>query len=109
MLTALLESEGHQVAATTDPAVVMSEMVRFEPQVVLLDIHMPGATGYEVAREIRNEFGGKPIIVAVTGSSPRDPNTYESALHAGFNHYLTKPYRAESLLALLSKHSTPIS
>ena len=101
ILTALLETDGHQVVATTDPATVVSEMRRFEPQVVLLDIRMPGANGYEIARGIRDQPGGQPIIIAVTGSRGDAARTYQPALLAGFNHYVTKPYRPESLLALV--------
>ncbi|GAB2610600.1 ATP-binding response regulator [Novilysobacter erysipheiresistens] len=60
------------------------------PQLVLLDIGMPGMDGYEVARRIRGDPGyGQPVLVAITGwSHPRD---LERSHAAGFDHHLAKP------------------
>jgi DNA-binding response OmpR family regulator len=68
--------------------------------VVLLDINLPGMTGWEVARRLRWEFGNKPLLVALTscGAEEDVSNSREAGLHL----HLTKPADPEQLRALLA-------
>ena len=77
------------------------ELLEFQPDVVLLDIGMPGIDGYETCRRIRREkSGASPLIVALTGwGQARDK---ERALQAGFDLHLTKPASPAALQQLLA-------
>jgi two-component system CheB/CheR fusion protein len=79
----------------------------FKPQVVLLDLGMPGMDGYEVARLVRGTPWGKDaMLVAVTGWGQSEHR--ERAKAAGIDEHLTKPVRSETLEAILieSEHRT---
>lgn len=101
MLGMLLETEGHAVVSITDGAKVVPTVVRERPQVVLLDLNMGEHSGYEIAREIREQLGGGITIVAVTGM--RQQTDHMLAMMAGFNHYLTKPYNPDTLIELIKR------
>jgi PAS domain S-box-containing protein len=94
----LLGSAGHQVR-TAYAASQAIEMAReFVPDVVLLDIGLPGMNGYELARELRH-FRPEALYIALTGyGQDRDRRR---AMEAGFDHHLTKPVDVASLNALL--------
>ena len=109
MLSLLLEGEGHEVKTLTDGRAAPDAVEQFRPQIVMLDLHMPNADGFEVARQIRDRFGARPIIIAMTGTSYDDHNAYEKAMRAGFNHYLTKPYLPGSVFDLIKRYSTESS
>jgi CheY-like chemotaxis protein len=73
----------------------------FHPDVVLLDIGLPGIAGYEVARQLRQqpEFSGT-LLVAVTGYGQEEDRRRSRA--AGFNHHLVKPVSPEVLRQILA-------
>jgi len=72
----------------------------FRPQIVLLDIGMPGMNGYDVARHIRAmEWGREIQLVAVTGWGQDEDRRQASA--AGFDHHCVKPIDVDSLGKLL--------
>jgi CheY-like chemotaxis protein len=69
------------------------------PDIVLLDIGLPGLDGYEVAREWRRRFGRHARLVALTGyGSPEDRRR---TAQAGFDAHLVKPVALDQLMALL--------
>jgi len=101
MLSSLLQQEGHEVLEVYRGDAVLSMVRRYEPDAVLLDIGMPGLTGFEIARELREGLRQAcPLLVAVTAWD--QPSAKELGKLSGFNHYLVKPYSAEELLGLLS-------
>jgi CheY-like chemotaxis protein len=67
------------------------------PDVAILDIGMPGLSGFDLARELRKAPRGAPFQIALTGW-PRE--TVEK--QGGFNHVLSKPVQLDSLLTLLA-------
>ncbi len=72
----------------------------FRPDIVILDIGMPGLDGYETCRRIREEFGSSLVIVALTGwGQERDKH---KAMQAGFDVHLTKPADPTLLEELLA-------
>jgi len=99
-LRRLLELQRHQVEVVHDGEAAVEALSRSEPEVVLLDISLPGMDGLEVARRIRARGGAHhPLLVAVTGLG-RDEDRRRSA-DAGFDHHLVKPIDIASLAALM--------
>ena len=100
-LSALLQHDGHEVIEAYNGGGVLSLVRSRDPHAVLLDIGMPGATGFEVARELRLRLGRTcPALIAITAWT--QPAAREMGRLSGFNHYLTKPYSAQDLRALLA-------
>jgi signal transduction histidine kinase len=67
----------------------LADVREFRPDIVILDIGMPGLDGYETCRRIREEFGSSLVVVALTGwGQERDKL---KAMEAGFDMHLTKP------------------
>jgi signal transduction histidine kinase len=99
-LAALLRMEGHEVTSVHDGPVALSAFNEIKPEVALLDIGMPGLTGYEVARKMRQSALGATItLIAITGWG-QDVDK-ERAFAAGFDHHLTKPVDPHRLIDLL--------
>jgi PAS domain S-box-containing protein len=102
--TLLLELEGLEVQTAADGAQAISTARQFQPDVVMLDIGLPGMNGFEVARKLRAEFGdASMLMIAVTGYG--QPEDIRKSKDAGFDHHLIKPVVHERLMALIS--STP--
>ena len=99
-LAALLRMEGHEVTSVHDGPVALSVFGELKPDVALLDIGMPGLTGYEVARKMRQSAPRAPLtLIAITGWG-QDIDK-ERAFAAGFDHHLTKPVDPQRLVELL--------
>jgi len=100
-LAAILNDEGHQVREVYRGTEVMRLLAEFDADVALVDIGMPGMSGYDVARELRQEYGpGKPLLIAVTGWKQSSDRIL--AKLAGFDHHLAKPFESSELLKLLA-------
>ena len=101
MLSTLLGDEGHDVQGVYNGDAVMPLVAKLEPDVVILDIAMPGRSGYAVARDIAEKYPAqKPTVIAITGKAI-DPADQMLSEIVGFDHYLLKPYSPDELLALL--------
>lgn len=98
LVRTILERSGHQVFEASDGEEAVSEALRIHPDLIILDIHMPGLDGFEVIEKLRNEdrFSNTPII-ALTASAMMGDR--ERAMAAGFTGYITKPIRLEALRA----------
>jgi signal transduction histidine kinase len=99
-LAMLLRVDGHEVVIAHDGSAALAAFASFIPDVVLLDIGMPGTNGYEVAEEIRHSQPGAHIkLIAITGWGQESDK--ERAFAAGFDHHLTKPVDTRQLSELL--------
>ncbi len=99
-LAIILRLEGHEVDLAHDGASALRSFESRRPDVALLDIGMPGANGYEVARRIRSTpAGGDVLLIAITGWAQDSDRAQSRA--AGFDHHLTKPVEPETLIGLL--------
>jgi len=99
-LELLLRSLGHQTRTVHDGAQALRVSPEFRPDIVLLDIGMPGLNGYEVARRLRALERGRPLrIVAVTGWDQESDRM--RAHESGFDLHLVKPVDPEILTRLL--------
>jgi signal transduction histidine kinase len=100
-LAILLKVLGGEVALAHSGRAALECVDTFRPDVVLLDIGMPGMDGYEVARRIRSNPANRSIsLIALTGWG-QDEDRKRSAA-AGFNHHLVKPADIEQLRQLLT-------
>ena len=100
-LTELLREEGHETHGVYDGNDVMPALREFDPDVVLLDISMPGMIGWDVARKIRQACGQqRPLLIAISGVYKEAADQILGKL-AGFNYYLAKPYDPSVLMTLL--------
>jgi PAS domain S-box-containing protein len=97
LLASLLKTFGCEVEAANDGAKALETAASFQPEVIMLDVNMPGMDGYEACRRIRNESWGKNIVLlAVTGFAGDE--TEKRAQASGFDQLLTKPVRAAEIL-----------
>jgi signal transduction histidine kinase len=97
----LLELSGYEVQQAHDGSEGLAKARPFMPDVVLLDIGLPGMDGYEVARKLRKLPGlERVLIVALTGYSQAEDR--QRSAEAGFDHHLTKPVDPDELQALLA-------
>lgn len=99
-LAMLLRMSGHEVEVAANGESALALAGTFRPQVVLLDLGLPGMDGFEVARRLRArpELAATRLI-AITGyGQARDR---QATAAAGFERHLTKPVDVDSLLALL--------
>jgi signal transduction histidine kinase len=86
----LLDQLGHEVASAASGDEALDVARRFRPEVVLLDIGLPGLDGYEVARQLRGfDETRASRLIAVTGYG--QPSDRERSSAAGFDHHLVKP------------------
>jgi PAS domain S-box-containing protein len=100
MMRILLESSGHEVHDAADGASGVELASRLEPEVVLIDIGLPGLDGYEVARRIRATLRGGPRLVALSGYG--QPEDKQRAFAAGFDDHLVKPADPARLASILA-------
>lgn len=97
----ILELEGHAVAWVYDGLAVRDQLGTFHPDVLLVDIGLPGLDGYQVAQQVRQENAKeKLMLVAVTGYGGELNRA--RALAAGFDHYLVKPVNIKALQSVLA-------
>ncbi len=100
-LAMLLRLKGHDVRTAHDGAAALDVARTFGPQVVLLDIGLPGMDGYEVARRLRREEGLKGVLlVALTGYGQEEDR--RRSREAGFNRHLVKPVEPGALNEVLT-------
>jgi PAS domain S-box-containing protein len=106
-LAVVLRMWGHEVRiAHSGPQAV--ELVKsYQPDIVLLDIGLPGMSGYEVARKIRGlQVLDKPLLVAITGYGQNEDR--RRSLEAGFDRHLIKPVEPGDLRQILAQRM-PVS
>ncbi|ESQ77882.1 response regulator [Asticcacaulis sp. YBE204] len=98
----MLELIGHTARTVNDGYAALEAVKTDTPDVVLLDIGMPGMNGYEVCRELRqNPDLNETVIIAQTGwGQERDR---QKAFEAGFDHHVTKPMSLDAFTRLLGE------
>ncbi len=95
---ALLADDGHRVRTAQSGVEALKLVDEREPEVVLLDVSMPGLDGVEVLKRLRGRRGGGPAVLMLTAAR-REPHAIEAGLKEGADAYLTKPIDSRELLA----------
>jgi PAS domain S-box-containing protein len=100
-LAVLLRFQGHEVRVAHSGPAALDESEAFKPDLIFLDIGMPGMDGYEVARRLRGQPGSeKVVLAALTGWG--QPEDRRRTAEAGFDHHLVKPPDPKALEGVLS-------
>lgn len=96
--TALLNKGGLKTLSITNPLSVLEAVEQFQPDLILMDLYMPGANGIELTQVIREKVDLIPIpIVFLSGEDDMEKKLL--ALYSGADDFLTKPVRPQHLLA----------
>ena len=97
----MLELDGYEVEIAHDGHQAIERAAAARPDAMVVDIGMPGADGYEVARRVRRSAWGRDVLlVATTGWG--QPEDKQRAVEAGFDAHFTKPVYPEHLRELLA-------
>jgi PAS domain S-box-containing protein len=100
-LATLLELQGHEVRVALSGAAALEITKAYTPDLVFLDIGMPGMDGYEVARRLRQQPGlDKVVLAALTGWGQKEDRRRTS--EAGFNHHIVKPAEPKAVESVLA-------
>jgi DNA-binding response OmpR family regulator len=107
-LKTVLEDEGHTVLGLTNGREVITSIRLFRPDVVILDIAVPGYSGYAIAQMVRFSFTDmrRPLLIAITGMWKEFADR-RLAEQVGFDYHLVKPCDPAALLALLPSRGQP--
>ncbi|OKL50201.1 MtrAB system response regulator MtrA [Boudabousia marimammalium] len=95
MIGIILESEGFQASFCADGARALDTYHRVDPDLILLDVMLPGMDGIEICRRIRKE-SDVPIVMLTAKSDTMD---VVAGLEAGADDYVQKPFKAKELVA----------
>jgi len=99
---ALLKMLGHEVRSAANGPEALLSIKEYRPEIVFLDIGLPGMDGYEVAQAVRSELGDEaPLLVAMTGYGQHEVNRH--AKKARFDHHLVKPADIGAMRSLLAR------
>lgn len=101
-LGAVVRLLGYETAVCYDGPSALATAMDFRPDACLLDLLMPGADGYTLAGWLREQQGGRPVLlVAVTACG--DPESVRRARDAGFDMHLVKPVAPEAIADALAR------
>ena len=106
LIALLLKLAGQEVRTANDGAEALATAAVQRPDVVFLDLAMPGLNGYETARRIRQEPWGQEVaLIALSGWGQRRDRARTA--EAGFSAHLVKPVSEAQLLAVLADLAPP--
>ncbi len=98
-----LEANGYEVITAAGGKEGIEKATTCEPDLILLDIVMPGLDGYEVCKILKNSKKTREIpVIIFTASSPHD-DSGERAIELGAAGYLTKPFESDDLLSIIER------
>ena len=103
----LLKQRGHDVYTATDGAQALSIVERVVPDLVLLDVMMPQASGYEVCQNIRRRPEWRHIKIIMLSAKGRDSEVVRG-LTLGADFYVTKPFSTRDLMSRIEGLLEPL-
>jgi signal transduction histidine kinase/CheY-like chemotaxis protein len=98
LLSCYLRATGAHILKATDGKDAIEKVEKFPPDLILMDLQMPGMDGYQATKELREKGFKKPII-ALTAHAMKEVEN--KCLSSGFDYYLSKPVDREKLLQVL--------
>ncbi len=103
LITYLLQKNGYEVIAARDGQEGIEAASRIQPELILLDIQLPGMDGYDVAKKLRESsvLAHTPIIAVTSYAMVGDR---ERALASGCTGYIEKPINPETFLMQIESH-----
>ncbi len=102
VITIILEEEGHEVITLNSGKAIQKRVQEYLPDVILLDIWMPGIDGKQVTKLLKNNPNTRHIPIIVISALNDVQNL---AKEAGADDFLAKPFQMNGLLALVKKYS----
>ncbi len=100
VMRALLEREGYTVTEAGDGVQALDQVDRFAPDIIVLDLNLPGMDGYNVLEQLRSRPATRDIpVVVLTAKGDEDNEVRVFGL--GADDFITKPFRARALSARL--------
>ena len=97
LMKALVSMEGHEPTTVNDSLQAVEIAKSVEPDLITLDLMMPGLTGFELCEILSKDpnFSKTPIVII---SAKDDPESKEKAINAGAKDYITKPFGVDDFL-----------
>jgi ammonium transporter, Amt family len=102
LLIKLLQPLGFVVEAVDDGEQAIAFWQQWQPDLILMDIRMPNMNGYEAIQQIKSNSQSKTKIIALTASAMEEERA--NILATGCDDFLRKPFQAEELFSLMTKH-----
>ncbi|MFC1852197.1 diguanylate cyclase [candidate division CSSED10-310 bacterium] len=103
MLSSILRTEGYEIALATSGREALSLIDEISPDLILLDITMPGMDGYEVCKILKDSFETKDIpLIFLTAK--KDTEDVVKGFELGAVDYITKPFNSAELLSRVNTH-----
>ena len=100
---ALLRVQGHEAMDCYSGLEVIKSVKAFDPDVVVMDIGLPGRSGLDAAKDIRASVPGKrPLLIGISGEFTKGEDSVFAQM-SGFDYYLIKPVDPNVLLAVLAQ------
>ncbi len=105
IIKAIIRKAGYRVSGVISGKDALAALVRIDYDIVFMDIQMPGMSGYETTKHIRNPESSvcnhEVFIVALTANAMKGDR--DKCLNAGMNEYLSKPIKSQELLTILEQ------
>jgi CheY-like chemotaxis protein len=106
-LAVVLQLGGYEVKAAREGGAAALAVQDWPPDVLILDIGLPGCDGYAVAQSLRGRITPPPLVIVMTGYG--QPEFRQRSSDEGFAHHLIKPVDPEKLLNLLWAYAEQIN
>ncbi len=101
MLRRFFEPDGHRISEAKDAESALALIASESPDVVLLDLKMPGCSGHEVLKRLRAESGFRTPVIVLTGQT--DWASVDACIEEGASAYVTKPVTKDQLVAKIEE------
>lgn len=106
LLKAVLQTRGYALWEANNGEAALAVLAEQTPDLVLMDVQMPGLSGLEIMRRIRAmPHLAHLTMIAVTAMAMKGDR--EAIIAAGFNDYLAKPYRTADLIGIVARYLPP--
>ena len=106
LLQTLLKMEGHRATPVNESRETLAMVDQLNPDLILLDLMMPGLTGFEICDLLQQnpKYANIPIMII---SAMDDRESREKALAAGAKDYMTKPFSVDTLMQKIKELTNP--